>query len=603
MIFVPGLAFAAVQEALFFYAFSKPSIQVFRIYSRFYPAFRVYVVTFAIAAIVHFGLAHQKSQDEESRSQIKWIFFGLIVGLAPFLFLYETPLLLGLKPLLSEEVSSLFFVVLPTAVAIAVVKYRLMDIVLVINRSLVYSLLTVFIVAVYLLVVEVIQALMIRIIPVRRGFFAVVGVFAAAAVFRPAQKRIQDFVDRAFFRQRYDYRQTIFEFNERAVNLIGRDALLRYFLQIVQGTIPVEALSLAIDFRKPAGAGQDIAIRLGDSFGLDPSLAPGEAAAAEIWARRFAVEAADLVDFSRDVILEQNGIELALSLPLSRNIGRGVLVLGKKKSSSRYSREDIELLRTLVGELSVSLERIFLQEEVIYERASKEKLDELNRLKTEFVSAVSHELRTPMSSIQGLAEVLQAGKFKSKEERERYINLMVAESGRLSRFLHNVLDFGRIERKVKTYHFQPADLRMIVEEAVDLFRMNLDQQGFTFSLRLPVHPVELRVDADAIKQALINLIDNAIKYSAQKKFLGIEVREGEKVEISVEDRGIGVSSEDAARIFDHFFRGEAACGLCPQGAGLGLKIVKHIMEGHGGEVRVESETGRGSVFRLIFGKS
>jgi two-component system phosphate regulon sensor histidine kinase PhoR len=208
-----------------------------------------------------------------------------------------------------------------------------------------------------------------------------------------------------------------------------------------------------------------------------------------------------------------------------------------------------------------------------------------------------------MSSIQGLAEILQSGKVKDEEKREQFLNLMASESGRLSRFLHNVLDFGKIEQRVKTYQFQRIDIVTLIHEVVAVFEQTLDNQGFTLELRLPQGPLYLEVDGDAVKQALINLIDNAIKYSAEKKVLGINILDREReLEIQVRDQGIGIPMEEQEKIFDKFYRVAQAEKLSPKGAGLGLKIIKHIMAAHHGQVRVRSGIGKGCTFMLIFPK-
>jgi signal transduction histidine kinase len=602
-IYAPALIIIGAQQTIFLIAFIKPSLTALRFYSSSYPVFIAYLVIFILAAVVYLGLAHRSSQDEEIRSQIKWIFFGLTVGLTPFLFLYQIPIRLGLVPLLSEESASLFFIALPVAVAIAIVRFRLMDVTLVINRSVVYSLLTIFTIGLYLLVVQVAQRLIIRVLPVHSGLFSAVGVFLAAAAFRPAQKRIQDFVDRAFFRQRYDFRRIVYDFSERARHFAAIGKLLDHFLQEVQRALPTDRHGLAIRFKPLPGAIKGEEIILGKGIAADPLFDLSSRRDAEIWARRSSVQLTESIDLTQESLLERSALEMVIALPLSLETGQGCLALGKKKSGERYSREDIGLLRTMASELVVNMERIRLQEEVIYERASKEKLDELNRLKTEFISSVSHELRTPMSSIQGLAEILQAGKIRSKDEKEHYLNLMVSESGRLSRFLHNVLDFGRIERQAKTYQFQEVDLKAIVADATDVFRSGHEERGERLILKLPDHQVNAKVDPDAIKQALINLIDNALKYSESGEPVEIELRDGEDVEILITDRGIGISSEDQERIFDGFYRAESAVHCFPQGTGLGLKIVRHIMNAHGGKICVESEAGAGSTFRLVFPKS
>jgi two-component system phosphate regulon sensor histidine kinase PhoR len=208
-----------------------------------------------------------------------------------------------------------------------------------------------------------------------------------------------------------------------------------------------------------------------------------------------------------------------------------------------------------------------------------------------------------MSSIRGLAEVLQAGKIKDKAKQDELISLMADESSRLSRFLHNILDFGKIEQQVKTYNFQNAEIQSVVRETVKLFLYRSESDGFVLQTNLPENPILLEIDKDAVKQALTNLIDNAIKYSSDEKDIVIQVVEKEKqVEIQVKDKGLGIPSNEREKIFKGFYRHAEASRHNPKGAGLGLKIVKHIMEAHKGEVKVESQPNKGSTFRLIFPK-
>ncbi len=551
ILYVPAVMIGAVQMSSFLYAYLAPSIEMARFFNSQYYVFRIYIILYLLLAIVNLFRGLRRAGDDEERAQIQWIFYGLVVGLFPFIFLYELPVALGLQPVISEELSAVFYAVIPISFAIAIVKYKLMHIELVINRSLVYSLLSIFTVGVYLLFVLVSQKIFAKVFVVHETVFSVIGVFLAAAAFHPAQKKIQNFVDKAFFRQTFDYRRTILAFNEKTQGVFGRDELIAYFGDEIRRVLPVERLEI-----RPA---------------------------------------ADVVD--------KNAGEWIYPLKLASGANFGTLILGRKKSGERYNREDIELLRTMAGELAVNLERIELQEEVIYERASREKSDELNRLKTEFISTVSHELRTPMSSIQGLAEILQSGRIKSREQREKYLDLMASESGRLSRFLHNVLDYGRIEQQAKGYHFQRTCLQDVVREAVDVFGPMMESQGFKLSLRLPERPVALDIDVDAVKQALINLIDNAMKYSSERKEIDIELTDHERaVEVRVRDSGIGISPDEQKKIFDKFYRVPDASRMSPKGAGLGLKIVRHIMQGHKGDISVDSETGKGSTFRLIFPK-
>ncbi|MCK4263377.1 MAG: HAMP domain-containing histidine kinase, partial [Candidatus Aminicenantes bacterium] len=203
----------------------------------------------------------------------------------------------------------------------------------------------------------------------------------------------------------------------------------------------------------------------------------------------------------------------------------------------------------------------------------------------------------------GLTEILQEGKIKEKAKQDELLSLVASESNRLSRLLHNILDFGRIEQKLKTYNFQKAEIQSIIEEVVKLFRYRLERDGFLLRVNLPKNPLFLEIDQDALKQALTNLIDNAIKYSSDKKDIDIKLVEMEnQVVIQVRDKGIGIPLDVQEKIFERFYRHPDANQHEPKGVGLGLKIVRHIMNAHKGEIRVKSQPNKGSTFSLIFPK-
>ena len=591
---------AAFFSGLLSFSYLKPSLKTLQFFQNAYILLRVYMILYFLAAIARLARIRRRVQDDEVKTQSQWVFFGLVAGMFPFLFLYQLPEALLGRFVLSENATAVFFLVIPATLAIAIVKHRLFDVEVVINRSVVYSLLTVTTAGLYLLTVLVLQ----KLFSGDRSFFSVVAVFAAAAAFHPAQRRIQDLVDRAFFRQKYDYRMAVLAFSRQTQLAAVREDLLDLFLSTLRSILAPEKAGIFVRDPVPGTVTSLLPsiVRRGDDF--DESLFSGSPCApGPFQARKSAVRSSEDVSFEMESALAADGLELAMPLALPGSGTCGWLVLDRKRSGERYSREDLSLLRTLGGETMTNLDRIRLQEEVIYERASKERLDELNRLKTEFISTVSHELRTPMSSIQGVAELLQSGKIRNAAQREKFLTLMVSESGRLSRFLHNVLDFGRIEQDVKTYRRNPLSVQEAVRDAVEAFGTLLESQGAAVRVTAPETPLIIDGDEDALKQALMNLIDNAIKYSPVDKNVDIAVLERDpEVEIRISDHGIGIAPQDQPRIFEKFFRTAEAGTVSPRGAGLGLKIVKHIVEAHRGTILLESEVGRGSVFRLIFPK-
>ena len=600
LIYFPSLIFIGVLEALFLSSSLKSSIEIHRIYQSTYHVFRGYLVLFVLLTIFNLIFSYKKTELEEERAQIKWIFYGLFVGLGPFILLYQLLQVVSINPLISEEISSLFFIFVPLAFAFSIVKFKLMNVELVINRSIVYSILTVFTVSIYLFSVSLFQNIFAKFFSGREAAISVIGALAAAIVFHPARKKIQEFVDKTFFRMSYDYRKSILSFNERAHKMAGSDNLIDFFLLKIKKTLPLEHVGVFI-YLIDSGKQKLLIAKDGEEdlefltyLSLDSE---------KILARKKAVRTEENMDFSQESLLEKKNVEMVIPLSFKSSDLSGFLSLGKKKSGEKFNRDDLELLRTMAGELALNLERIRLQEEVFEERAEREKLDELNRLKTEFVSSVSHELRTPMSSIQGLAEMLQAGKIKDKKKQDELISLVASESSRLSRFLHNILDFGKIEQQAKTYNFQKKEIQSVVKETAKLFQYRLESDGFLIRTNLPENPIILKIDQDAVRQALTNLIDNAIKYSSDKKEIMIQIIEREKnVEIQVKDKGIGIPPQEKEKIFEGFYRHAEGRRHNPKGVGLGLKIVKHIMEAHKGEIQVESQQNKGSTFILIFPK-
>ena len=223
----------------------------------------------------------------------------------------------------------------------------------------------------------------------------------------------------------------------------------------------------------------------------------------------------------------------------------------------------------------------------------------LARLKSDFVSNVSHELRTPLALIRLYAETLELGRITTREKKQQYYRIIRKESERLTALINNILDFSRIEAGRKEYEFRETNVAELVHNTLDSYRYQIEQQGFAFEESIDSNLPPVRVDREAIARALVNLVNNALKYSTDEKFLGVKLyRENGVLKLEVADRGIGIARRDQAKIFEKFYRTGDPLVHNTKGSGLGLSLVRHITQAHGGEIAVESTPGKGSKFTL-----
>ena len=219
------------------------------------------------------------------------------------------------------------------------------------------------------------------------------------------------------------------------------------------------------------------------------------------------------------------------------------------------------------------------------------------KLKSDFVSNVSHELRTPLALIRLYAETLELGRITTKEKKHQYYRIIRKESERLTALINNILDFSRIEAGRKEYEFRETDIADLVRNTLDSYRYQIEQQGFALEESIDPDLPAVRVDREAIARALVNLVNNALKYSKDEKYLGVKLyRDNGAVKLEVSDRGIGIARRDQVKIFEKFFRAGDPLVHNTKGSGLGLSLVRHITEAHGGEIEVESSPGTGSKF-------
>jgi signal transduction histidine kinase len=222
---------------------------------------------------------------------------------------------------------------------------------------------------------------------------------------------------------------------------------------------------------------------------------------------------------------------------------------------------------------------------------------ETARQRADFAANVSHELRSPITQIRLKGEALQLGLVDPGDDMQRHFDAIVRESERLSRLVDNVLDFAAIERGAKRYTLRSDDLAAVVLGSVEAARAALEAAGMTVALEVsdPLPPI--RIDREAIGQVMTNLLSNAVKYGGEGRWVGVRLGlAGDAAVLEVADRGIGIGADELPRVFDDFFRSTDPAVRRTKGTGIGLAIVRYIVEAHGGTIRVESAVGRGARF-------
>jgi len=296
---------------------------------------------------------------------------------------------------------------------------------------------------------------------------------------------------------------------------------------------------------------------------------------------------------------------------LPKEGSRGFLFVGSDKNPL-ITIGDEELITIMSNQLGQALENARLFEKTWHahqelENRVEERTRELSRAleevkivskrKSDFVSSVSHELRTPLTSIKGYASILLAGKLGAvPEEVHKRLEKINKHSDELVQFVNDLLDISRIESGKASMKLVPQGLKVILEEISDMLSVLLKEKEITFSSELAADLPEVLIDKDQIKRVFINLINNAIKYTPKGKILVRVIKLDGQVQVDVSDTGCGIPENALDKIFEEFYRVDSSLNQDVKGTGLGLALVKNIIEAHKGKIWVKSTVGEGSTF-------
>lgn len=276
-----------------------------------------------------------------------------------------------------------------------------------------------------------------------------------------------------------------------------------------------------------------------------------------------------------------------------------------------FTEEDLVTFQALAEHAAVAVGSASMYEELLQKSRIEQENQELrvlDRKKSDFINMLAHEFRTPLTVLQGYAERLKSGKATDLEQVKAHATIMYEESKRLSRMVDDLRDISRIKSGIEKVNRTETDLTLIVERAAETLKSRAESKEIKMAIVFNKRPVLLALDPDKVLQLMINLLDNAVKYTSEKGAVQVLVDEISTLElqgdvfiagfaqVSVSDTGIGVSGIDKEKIFDEFYRTGSAIDTKEQGTGLGLSICRGIVQAHGGRIWVESQQGKGSKF-------
>ncbi len=290
---------------------------------------------------------------------------------------------------------------------------------------------------------------------------------------------------------------------------------------------------------------------------------------------------------------EHREVQQSKALWIFPNYQIGISLVGQTIEDLVQQRALTNIL--LIGLLTIVL---ILGVWIVYRNIKKEV--ELAQIKSDFVSNVSHELRTPLSLISMFSETLEMDRVKTDEKKKEYYSIISQEANRLSKIVNSILNFSKMEAGKRQYNFVDSYLNDVAENVYHSYKFHLEQKGFTFSIVKDESIPIIKIDEEAISEAIVNLVDNAVKYSNTNKEIIIRTgMENNNAYVEVEDKGIGIPEKDQKKVFEKFFRVSSGNVHNVKGSGIGLSIVKHIVDAHNGKIELSSEVNKGSKFKLL----
>ncbi len=564
------------------------------------------LAVYFVAGLVTLGLGYVNASMASSKQRLKWLFLGFFIGISPHVILFEFPKTFGWPPLTPEWMGYLFAAFAPIAFFISVVRYQMFDVNLVIRKSIVYSLLTVFVVGIYLLMIALGDWLAVEAWGLSAMWVRVVSVLALAIAFEPARNIFQGFVDRVFYRAHRDQRQALMDFSRDAARTLDIYQLTTKLEDLLNSVIPLTSISvfmldsdnLVEVLPDDTGGNSRVPIRislhdakrlLGKNESGTYEMAPSPRELA--W-----------VDLLMPLMVEERLI--------------GMIALGGKRAGDRFMPDEKRFVKALAAQIALAFDRarafkavqdmnIGLEQEVFKrtkqladanDRLAEQynKLQKLNDMKEALTRMVVHDLKNPVSTILLGLEFLDRSEVGELPDTvTSTLDIISSTAQEIQDLVANLLDVYRMEAGELTLSLKSVQLSELFDEASQRIKVLAQYRRVTVDKDVD-SDLSHDMDRDLVMRVLVNLLTNAVKHSCRDASILLQARyspngnNNGSLEVSVENSGPIIPKELHEKVFEKFFQVEGKKKGIIAGTGLGLAFCKLVVEAHSGNIWVES---------------
>ncbi len=567
---------------IFYYALKSKEPLVFQIF--------IIIIGCVASVYVYWGIrnlisALKITRLPKQKLQIKYLIFGIVsVGVVGAgINLSNHFLKLGWPVFF---LASLYAILVSLFFAIALIKYRLLDIHVLIRGGILYSSLSGFVLVVYVLLIKNIGEMISTAYTPKSLFVESMLILVLVYILRPFQRKAEDWIDRFFYAESYRYRRKFMEFSRALIELINLEDVLKTTGRFISETLHVEGIAiLLIDEEGEEYVPQyEENVRVSLKIRLNSKL---------VGHLRESGEGAGLEDLRIEKGFEEEaehmlslGFSAAIPIMLKEKL-IGLVVLGRKASQKDYTNEEIEMMGAFSNQASLAISRALIYRDMSLKDRQIMQSEKMASL-GELAAGIAHEIRNPLAIIAGSAETLK--KREERETREEMIGYIVEESERINAMITNFLNFA----KPKEPKLASCDIVEVIQKTIQLVLPQARAQNVELVGEFPPKPLYIEVDPELIQHAIMNIELNALEAMEQGGVLRINVipNQAGRVVIKFSDTGKGISPKISGKIFDPFFTTKEG------GTGLGLSIAHTIVESHEGTLTNTSNEGRGATFTM-----